>query len=292
MALMTLQGLLGSTDGLVQGFLGQHYPAVAQLVSIPVYLAAVIYWVVYGLKVYGGHLGIDGRELLTKCVATALVFAMLHWGGMASRFYAVFTSSTESLAATVMAGQSTATMIDSLYDNVESIANTLKSVKLYQIAMILDGFLLFILNCLLFIVAAGYMMIAKYGMGITFLLAPIFTCFALFDATRHWFSAWLGKMLTFVWLYVLVVAIVRLGFFAFKDAINEAGQLASSGVHPALLNSNLTGQLFIVMAVMILFMLGVRGWAAALGGGAAGGTGALVMIARGVVGSLKGRKQR
>jgi type IV secretion system protein VirB6 len=190
-----------------------------------------------------------------------------------------------------MASQSTATMIDSLYDNVDAIASTLKSVKLYQIAMILDGFLLFILNCLLFIIAAGYMMIAKYGMAITFLLAPVFVAFALFDVSRHWFSAWLGKMLTFVWMYVLVVAIVRMGFFTFKDAIDQAGQLASSGFHPAMLTSNLTGQLVIVMAVMTLFMLGVRSWAAALGGGAVGSSGALVLITRGVIGSLKGGKK-
>lgn len=49
---------------------------------------------------------------------------------------------------------------------------------------------------------------------------------------------------------------------------------------PDLVTSEQTAQLVIVEGVLILFMLGVRGWASALSGGASSSTGTLVMIAR------------
>ncbi|CAL8481733.1 type IV secretion system protein [Caballeronia sp. S22] len=279
MATMTLQGFVGAADGVTASFLSQTYPAVASAVSTPITYAAVLFWALYGYKVYAGYIGVQWKDLLAKCVMTVAVFSTLNWGGFAQMIYNAFTSAMESAAGTIMAGKPTAQMLDALFTNVQKVSETLRSADFYQIAVILDGLVLFILNCLLFVLALVYMTIAKFGLAITMVLCPLFIGFLMFPETRQWFMNWLSKMLTFTFIYILVIAIVRFGFLAFGDAIDTAGQ-AAQAPSPDLVTSEQTTQLVLVEGVLILFMLGVRGWASTLAGGASASTGTLMMIAR------------
>ncbi len=277
MAAITLQGLVGSADGVTNAFLSQTYPAIAEAISTPLYFAAVLYWALLGYKVYAGYVPLQWKDILARCVMTMAVFGTLHWSGFAHVIYGAFVSFMEGTAATVMAGQSTTQMLDALWNNVESVSGKLRSSDFAQIALILDGLVLFILNCILLVLALVYMTIAKFGLAITMVLCPLFIGFLMFPETRQWFMNWLSQMLTFCFLYILVIAIVRFGFLAFAEVIDAAEKAASTNSFPT---SQQTTQLFIVEGVMILFMLSVRSWASALSGGAASSTGMLVTAAR------------
>ncbi|SAK79324.1 Type IV secretion system protein VirB6 [Caballeronia hypogeia] len=277
MSALTLQGLVGAADGVTQSFLTQTYPAIAGAISAPIYLAAILYWALFGYKVYAGHAPMQWKDVLAKCVMTVAVFSTLSWGALAQVIYSAFLSFMEGAAATIMAGKPTAEMLDALWGNVEAVSERLRSVNLYQFAMICDGILLFVVNCSLFVLALMYMTIAKFGLAITMVLCPLFIGFLMFEETRRWFMNWVSKMLTFCFIYILVIAIVRFGFLAFGDAIDVAGQAAQSD---GFATSEQTAQLVIVEGVLILFMLSVRSWASALAGGASSSTGTLVMFAR------------
>jgi type IV secretion system protein VirB6 len=168
-------------------------------------------------------------------------------------------------------------MLDALYSNVDAVSTRLRALDVYQFAMICDGIFLFALNSLLFVLALVYMTIAKFGLAITMVLCPLFIGFLMFPQTRQWFMNWLSMMLNFCFIYILVIAIVRFGYMAFGDAIATAGMVAQS---EKLATSQQTAQLVLVEGVLILFMLGVRGWASALAGGASSSTGVLMMIVR------------
>jgi len=277
MAAITLQGVVSAADGVTEAFLSQSYPALAEAIATPIYFAAVLYWALFGYKVYAGYAPVQWKDILAKCVMTVAVFGTLHWGGLAHVIYAAFVSFMEGAAATVMAGKPTAQMLDALWSNVDAVSTQLRGVSFAQIGMIYDGLALFIVNCLLFVLALMYMTIAKFGLAITMLLCPLFIGFLMFPETRQWFMNWVSQMLTFSFMYILVIAIVRLGFITFGDAIETAGALAASN---AFANTSQTAQLIIVEGVLILFMLGVRSWAAALSGGAASSTGMLVTVVR------------
>ncbi len=277
MAAITLQGLVGAADGVTNAFLSQTYPAIAEAISTPLYFAAVLYWALLGYKVYAGYAAVQWKDILARCVMTTAVFGTLHWSGFAHVIYGAFVSFMEGAAATVMAGQSTTKMLDALWNNVEAVSGKLRSSDFAQITLILDGLVLFILNCILFVLALVYMTIAKFGLAITMVLCPLFIGFLMFPETRQWFMNWLSQMLSFCFLYILVIAIVRFGFLAFAEVIDAAGKTASTNSLPT---SQQTTQLFIVEGVLILFMLSVRSWASALSGGAASSTGMLVTVAR------------
>lgn len=277
MAAITLQGLVGAADGVTNSFLSQTYPAIAGAIEQPVYFAAVLYWALFGYKVYGGYAPVQWKDILAKSFMTIAVFGTLHWGGLAQWIYNAFVSFMEGAAATVMAGKPTAQMLDALWSNADAVSARLRASDFNQIGMILDGLALFLVNCILFVLALVYMTIAKFGLAITMVLCPLFIGFLMFPETRQWFMNWVGKMLTFCFMYILVIAIVRFGFLAFGDAIEAAGKLAKTN---GLATTEQTAQLIIVEGVLILFMLGVRSWASALSGAAASSTGTLVMVAR------------
>lgn len=249
----------------------------AEAISTPLYFAAVLYWVLFGYKVYAGYAPVQWKDILAKCVMTVAVFSTLQWGGVALMVYNAFISFMEGVASTVMAGQSTAQMLDALWSNVEEVSTGLRLLDFYKISLILDGLLLFVVNSLLFVIALMYMTIAKIGLAITMLLFPLFLGFLMFPETRQWFMNWVSQMLTFCFLYILVIAIVRFGFLAFGETIAVAADMARM---EGLGTSTQTAQLVIVEGVLILFMLSVRSWAAALASGAASSTGTLVMLAR------------
>lgn len=287
MAELTLQGLVGAADGVTTSFLTQTYPAIASAVAGPIYFVAVLYWVIFGYKVYAGHSGFQPKDFLAKIVMTVGVFSTLYWGGFATQIYQAFVGFMEGAASTIMAGSSTPQMLDALYSNVDDVSRTLRSADFYQTAMIVDGILLFVINCILFVLALVYMTIAKIGLAITMVLLPLFIGFLMFDQTKQWFMNWVSKMMHFCFLYILVIAIVRFGFIAFGSAIDTAGQ-ASQATNPNLVTSEQTAQLVIVEGVLILFMLSVRGWASALASGASSSTGTLIAITRAAFG--KGMK--
>jgi type IV secretion system protein VirB6 len=278
MATLTIAGMIGSADGVTTAFLTQTYPALASAISTPIYLVAVLYWAVYGYKIYAGYEPMRWNSLLGKAFMTTAVFSTLNWCGLAQSIYGFFTSFMEGAASTIMAGQSTASMLDALYNNVGQVSTLMQKVSWYQFGTILLGYGLFNLNCVLFILALVYMTIAKFGLAIIMVLLPVFVGFFFFEQTRQWAMNWLSKMLNFCFIYILVIAIVRFGFLAFGDAIAEAGK-AASVTDAARINVQQIAYLYIVEGVLSIFMLQVKGWAAALAGGASVQGVSLLMMA-------------
>lgn len=266
MAKLTLEGTLSASDAVTEQFLSQIYPSLANEINPLIYVLAILYWALYGYKIYAGHEALSWNDVLAKVLMTTFVFAALEWNGIASDIYYAFASFMEGTAATIMAGESSTSMLGALYNNVGRIASSLQSVNPYQLGVLLLGLGMFLLNCLLLAVAICYLTVAKLGLALTMLLLPIFLGFLLFPVSRQWFMNWLSSMLNFTFIYILVITIVRIGFVIFGDAVEEAAQ-AASGADAAMMTVPQVAQLYIFEAVLIYFMLQVRSWAAGLTGG-------------------------
>ena len=278
MAHLTLEGLIGATDELTTSFVAQVFPDLAELVSPAVYLIAVAYWAVLGFTIYNGQ-AIKYWDLAQRMFLTAMVFLTLNWSTGGLVFYQAWGGFTESIAAKIMSGGVNSTsMLDALYVNVGKVASVLMNVSWRQFAMIMMGYGLFVINCILFVVAILNMLIAKFGAAISMSILPILVAFFFFPQTRGWGMNWLSKMLNFSLIYILSIAIIRFGYSVFGDAINEVAQTATIS-DAALMTAQQYGTLLIVEGVLIICMLQVRGWAAALSSGATVGGSSLVMMA-------------
>lgn len=280
MADITIAGMMGAADGVTQAFLSQTYPALAAAVATPVTLVAIMYWALYGYQLFDGATGFRWKDCLARLVMTGCVFGTLSWGGLAQRIYQIFASTMESAAATLIAGQPTATMLDALWNNVGQVSTVLQNAGWQELSLILHGYGLFLLNCALFMLALVYMTIAKFGLAITMVLLPLFVGLFFFSQTRQWAMNWLSMMVNFTLVYILVNAIVRFGFFAFGNAIDDVAQ-AAGALDAASITVKQIAYMYVVEGVLIIFMLQVKGWASALAGGATvQGLSAIMMLVR------------
>lgn len=279
MAVLTLAGLLGASDEVTRSFVSEVFPNLATMVSPVVYVAAVAYWATLGFSVYNGRQAVEMWDFAKRGLLTLMVFTCLNWSTGGTALYNAWSGATEAMASTIMSGgTTTTTMLDSLYVNIGKISSTLMNVSWRQMGMIFMGYGLFVINCLLFIVALLNMLIAKFGAAITMAIMPVMIGFMFFSATRQWSMNWLSKMLNFTLIYVLSIAIVRFGYKMFGEAIDSVAATASVS-DAALITAQQYGTLLIVVGVLIICMLQVRGWAAALSSGAAVQGSSLVMMA-------------
>ena len=268
MALLTVNGFLEATDVVTRNFLEQVYPALTHEITPAISFAAILYWALSGYKIFAGYAALDWHDLLAKVVMTVAVFGVLSWGGLASQLYNLFVSTMDDAATILLAGEPATDMLGALFINAERISQKLRASSFYQINAIIEGTLILVINSVLFAVALFYMTLSKLGLAVTMVLLPLFIGFALFDATRQWSVNWLSKMMDFALIYLLVVAIVKLGFVAFEQFIEQVNQAAGL-INSKPVSSETVTNLFIIEAVLILFMFQVREWAGYLSNGAA-----------------------
>ncbi|KPB32736.1 type VI secretion protein [Pseudomonas gingeri NCPPB 3146 = LMG 5327] len=284
MADLTLKGLIGSTDEVTTSFVAEVFPNLASLVEPLVWTLAVAYWVVLGIQTYNGKINVAPWDIVKRAMLTFLVFLTLNWSSGGSALYQIWGAWTESIAAQIMSrGVDSTSMLDALYVNVGQVASTLMNVSWRQFGMIIMGSGLFMLNCIMFVAAILNMLIAKFGAAIVMSILPILVGFIFFEQTRQWTMSWFSKMLNFSLIYILSIAIVRFGYSIFGQAIDEVANTATI-TDAALITAQQWGTLVIVEGVLIICLLQVRGWAAALASSATVGGSSLAMMALRTVG--------
>ena len=114
-------------------------------------------------------------------------------------------------------------------------------------------------------IAAGILLVAFLATALLLAIGPLFILFAIFPATYRWFETWLGQVVNFAILYVMVAVTVGLVFSMFDQYLS---MLPVTTLSETVVNTlKLIGMTIAIVAVL----LQTRSMAAALGGGVAMG---------------------
>ena len=70
-------------------------------------------------------------------------------------------------------------------------------------------------------IAAGLVVVAYLSLALMIAVGPLFILFALFPATQRFFEAWLGQVLSFAILFILVAVCVGFCFHLFNELVKE-----------------------------------------------------------------------
>lgn len=258
-------GLLDASDQVIDTFLRTTYPAIASAIAPLITMVLVLYWAVLGIRIYTGYTAIDWSRILNTAFMSVAVLSVLVWGTLTHQIYDVFLGLIEELSAAVSTGETASSLLDELWRSVSSASAVLMGDQLSNIGITLQGFGLFMLNCLLFIIIVALMASAKFGLAVTMLLLPVFAAFSLFRVTRQWAMNWIGLMLYCALLYVFIVAIVQTGFLMFENPLRTITSSAKHAVMADLDVAKIT-YIYLMEGVLIVFLLQARSWAAVLSG--------------------------
>lgn len=150
------------------------------------------------------------------------------------------------------------TIIDTAISSMETSWQEISSIDLAgQILFIIAVFTMLPALLLFLTMSIAYLMLAKIFCAILAVLGPIFISFALFPATRQFFSAWINQVVTYSLLTLILNIFVGL-FVGFM--IREIGDMTLLAI-PTSINVAVMSIIFFVL------LLRVPDLASALGNG-------------------------
>ncbi|WP_429440813.1 type IV secretion system protein [Paraburkholderia sp. GAS33] len=122
-----------------------------------------------------------------------------------------FNGIGDQIAQALTGSASSATALDTLLNAyLNSILSVWQGIEPYQIGVMVEAAAITCCTLLVGIpflaVAAAYIILAKFALGLLLALGPMFVVSALFPATRRFFEAWVGQCLNYAFLTALFAA--------------------------------------------------------------------------------------
>lgn len=158
--------------------------------------------------------------------------------------------------------QSGFTVGDKAWDKGDEMAqmgikSAIAGIGYYALAI-----LVYLASAAIVAVAAGILLVAFIATAVLLAIGPLFILFAIFPATYRWFETWLGQLVNFAILYIMVAVVVGLVFSMFDQYLS---MLPVTTLSETVVNSlKLVGITIAIVAVLEQ----TRAIAGALGGGA------------------------
>lgn len=132
------------------------------------------------------------------------------------------------LAQAITNNTTSADALDTLLNAyIDAIGSLFKGINPWDVGLLLEAIsfsMLIILSATAFMaIAAAYIILAKFALGVLLALGPMFIAAALFPASRQFFEAWLGQCLNYGFLVVLFAAVGAIEVEYATSAIPKGG---------------------------------------------------------------------
>lgn len=216
-----LQGYAADASTAMIAYIG---PAAAALLTI--------YVLLWGVGLASGQISepfTDGmKRILRMCVIVGLALTVGVYQDVVVDFFeqapAELASQLQGGAAQASDDQALAKLLDDCIEQGLRLGNSVWDTaavvsRLSLFAPTSDGLMLQLLALLLYLsvvltvaFAAAAIFVAHLGLTLLLAVGPLFILMALFPQTLRWFDAWLGQLVRFVLLFVIVAGVSALLF--------------------------------------------------------------------------------
>ncbi|KOF14244.1 conjugal transfer protein TrbL [Ensifer adhaerens] len=196
----------------LESFISSGTSNISTWVAGPLTVALVLYVVLYGYLVLRGSIEAPVLEFAYRAIKLGILVMLVRNAAEYRAFVTdlFFTSLPQEISTALNTGTvPSASTFDALLDKGQASANQIwnRSSWPLDIATAFGGLLMVVVT---FIVAAiGYIisLYARVALAIILALGPIFIALAMFQSTRRFTEAWIGQLVNFVILQILVVAV-------------------------------------------------------------------------------------
>ncbi|KQY73086.1 conjugal transfer protein TrbL [Ensifer sp. Root142] len=196
----------------LESFISSGTSNISTWVAGPLTAALVLYVVLYGYLVLRGSIETPVLEFAYRAIKLGILVMLVRDAADYRAFVTdlFFTSLPQEISTALNTGTvPSASTFDALLDKGQASANQIwnRSSWPLDIATAFGGLLMVVIT---FVVAAiGYIvsLYARVALAIILALGPIFIALAMFQSTRRFTEAWIGQLVNFVILQILVVAV-------------------------------------------------------------------------------------
>lgn len=260
-------GFLASMLATVNAITGQMAAALAGPISV----AATIYIIGYGLFLMRGGPTGGALDFAIQALKLGIVVTLVSNVGQYNTWIGgTILTAIPDFISSLTAGPGATAPWDGVIARAGAVAEEIKSqYGSFNLAgQIFAAVMSFVLYCFAIgfaSVATVVTLIANFGLALMAALGPLFVAFALFEFTRGWFFSWLGQVVNFAILQLLVtiLAIFTTAFIGDVFTTVDGIEATQAVIYMA-----------IGLMICTIFFFLLPGIAAALSAGAQASTGA------------------
>tara|TARA_R110000868_G_scaffold223437_1_gene475332 strand:- start:1106 stop:2053 length:948 start_codon:yes stop_codon:yes gene_type:complete len=240
--------LLEKTDAISTEFVLNGYQELANAYAPAIYGLVGLSVIIFGYATLQGWVNLSLPETSKRLLTIGFVLELaLNWGSFSTYIYNVFTVIPSEVAVYLLralpdshygSGSSVTAALDQVWtDGVGFSAAIWERGGLQHLFPFLWSFLVMVFIIVLVGIALVELVVAKFGLAIFLVLAPLMIPMMLFKATKEvLFDGWLKHMVTFAFIPIFVTAALVLCLSLLSDSvidIQEAIKFDSVGLSSA-----------------------------------------------------------
>lgn len=233
-----ISDLLDKIDQATKAYTFDGYNALAQSIEPALLLAVTAYIAFLGWSFIAGWSPFNLSQLLKHILKIAIVFAAAtQWDVFSLYIYNVLTNGPNEISSILM--QAAGSSQDSVNSALQDAFNQGISIgeQLYQYHSLttkLTAIVIWTLNFIVCGIALLELSVAKCGVAITLVLAPLFLAFLLWDGTKGIFQGWLkyafgfGLVPLFLSASLLLIdQIMKMGLDEIHQSLNSSPNISA-----------------------------------------------------------------
>ncbi|MBB6219646.1 type IV secretion system protein [Rhizobium leguminosarum] len=196
----------------LENFISSGTSNVASWVSGPLTAALTLYVVLYGYLVLRGSVQEPILEFAFRAMKLAIIVMLVRNAGDYQTYVTniFFDTLPREISQALNSGTApSASTFDSLLDKGQKCAHEIWSRGSWPVDIVTGMGGMMVIGASFVVAAIGYIvsLYARLALAIVLAIGPIFIALAMFQSTRRFTESWIGQLVNFVILQVLVVAI-------------------------------------------------------------------------------------
>lgn len=183
--------------------------------TAPLTAAMLLYIILYGIAIIRGSIQEPVLDFAVRGIKLAIIWSLVSSAGEYTSWVGSTINNGISEFINALTGGSGTIPGDSVMVQAYEFSDKVQEQYAAESwsGVIVGGFIsLVILGTAFFFAAIAFVvsLLTTFALSIMAAIGPLFICFALFDATRGWFFAWLGQVLNFALVKLLVIVLTVL----------------------------------------------------------------------------------
>lgn len=262
-------------DSILSGYIAQTSAEIVTAITPTAYVMFGIYFVLWGFSMVRGLIDEPVTDGLFRMLKIALIMGFaLNVGRYQTDVVAFFMETPSAFARVLSLNGGAASGDASTFSALDNLVNRTVDVSraAWNEAGVFSGnmgmyFVAFIVlaSGLGFVATAGIIiLIGKIALVLLLALGPLFILMVMFKTTQRFFDAWLGQVINYMLLLILVLAVSTMFLSMMEIIIGNAGDKVLS---KAMLEAVASMVLVSLACIVLLFQVGPM--ASALAGGVA-----------------------
>lgn len=232
--------LLNKVDSISQQFVLNGYQQLVNTYSPAIYALASLCVIIYGYAALQGWVSLSLAETSKRVLTIGFVLAFaLNWGTFSDYVYRLFTQVPNEISGILIKA-----IPNSIYDTTGGINSALQQAwydgfgfvsALWERGGLQNWFpyfwaaAVFVIVLLLVSISLIELIVAKFGLAIFLVLAPLIIPMMLFKATKEIiFDGWLKHLITFAFVPIFVTSALALGLSLLSDSVGTVQQAISA----------------------------------------------------------------